>query len=80
MMQTPVELASLSIISKETKITVVNQTATILDLDQFENFLSNAISSNALKIVVAGSTVAFLEVFKALLKFNRTIQLAGDNI
>ena len=29
----------------DTTVTIVNQTATILDLDQFEYFLSNAINS-----------------------------------
>jgi hypothetical protein len=61
----------------ETTVSFVNQTATILDLDQFEYFLSNAINSKEVTLSAAGSTVAYLGILKAPLKFNKNIQLDG---
>lgn len=61
----------------DTTVSIVNQTAAILDVDQFEYFLSNAINSKEFTLSAAGSTVAYLGILKAPLKFNKNIQLAG---
>ena len=62
-----------------TTVTIVNQTATILNINQFEYFLSSAINSKEFTLSAAGSTVAYLGILKAPLKFNKKIQLAGKN-
>jgi hypothetical protein len=61
----------------DTTVTIVNQTATILDLDQFESFLSSSIIAKKFTLEAAGATVAFLGKLRAPLKFKKRVKLAG---
>jgi hypothetical protein len=61
----------------KTNLTIVNQTATILDQPQFEKFLASAVSSEEFTMSAAGSTTAYLGKLKAPLKLNKNVKLAG---
>lgn len=62
-----------------TNLTIVNQTATILDLPQFQDFLANAVSDKEFVMSASGATTAYLGKLKAPLKLNKNVQLDGGS-
>lgn len=61
-----------------TSVSIVNQTATILDQTQFRSFLADAVKSKVFTMSAAGSTVAYLGALKAGIKLNKNIDLTGE--
>jgi hypothetical protein len=62
----------------KTTVAITNQTASILDLEQFQKFLSTAVYSENFTLSAAGSTAAYLGILKAPLKLKKNVQLNGE--
>ena len=60
-----------------TTISIVNQTTTILDMGEFEKFLTSAVYSENFTLSAIGSTAGYLGVLKAPIKLNKNVKLTG---
>lgn len=60
-----------------TTLSIMNQTASIENSDQFEGFLASAVYAENFTIAAKGSTTACLGKLKAHLTLDKKIELAG---
>lgn len=61
----------------KTTVKITNQTATILDQDQFTEFLNEAVGAENFTMSAYGTTAAYLGVLKADITLNKNVKLAG---
>lgn len=58
-------------------ITIVNQTATIMNQTEFIQFLTSAVTSENFTLSASGGTVAYLGILKAKIELTKNVELAG---
>jgi len=63
-----------------TTVSITNETAQILNLPQFIDFLGSAVSAKNFTLSAYGSTAAYLGILKAPIKLKKNVEMAGMSL
>jgi hypothetical protein len=61
-------------------VSIINQTAEILDVVQFETFLKEAVDTKTFTLDAYGATTAYLGILKAPLTLNKQVTMTGISL